>query len=92
MSGNFEYDNWQLLYTCTDEQEADMIESFLHAENIDTLKRYPGFSEITKIIGGMTKLGVEIYVRESKYKEADCIVTDIVQEISDDFEGMGQPE
>ncbi|HHV64111.1 MAG TPA: DUF2007 domain-containing protein [Peptococcaceae bacterium] len=71
------YDDWKLVYTCTEEQEAEMIESFLREEQIHTLRTYPGFSDITRIVAGMTKLGVNIYVRESQFEEALKIIEDI---------------
>jgi hypothetical protein len=73
------YDDWKLLATFADEQEADMIESFLNAENINTWKTYPGFSNLSKIVGGMTKLGVNIYVKETDYYNARIIAEDILQ-------------
>lgn len=88
MPGNQNYDDWQLLYTCTEEQEADMIESFLSAEKIVTLRKYPGFSDMSRIIGGMTKLGINIYVRESQFNEASMIVEDLTagfSELKEDY-------
>lgn len=77
------YDEWKLLYTCTQEMEADMLESFLNAENIKTLRKYPGFSDITRIVVGRTDLGVSIYVRESQYTEALVIVRDIIDSLQE---------
>jgi hypothetical protein len=72
-----EYDDWKLVYTCTEEQEADMLESFLRGEQIHTLRKYPGFSDISRIVAGMTKLGINIYVRESQFEEALTIIEDL---------------
>lgn len=78
-----EADDWRLIYTCTDEMEADMIESFLDAEKIDTFRNYPGFSDISRIVGGMTKLGVNIYVREGQMDEAANALRDLVPDFKD---------
>ena len=78
---NTNYDEWKLLYTCSEEMEADMLESFLNAENIQTLRKYPGFSDITRIVAGKTNLGVSIYVRESQFAEASIIIRDILESI-----------
>lgn len=85
MTSIIDYDEWKLLYTCMHEQEADMLESFLQAENIDTLRKYPGFSDMVRIIGGTTNLGVSIYVKESRLKEAGVILKDILQYAEDDL-------
>ena len=76
---NITDDDWKLLATFADEQEADMIESFLNAENINTWKTYPGFSNLSKIVGGMTKLGVNIFVKEADYNDARIITQDILK-------------
>lgn len=76
---NMTDDDWQLLATFADEQEADMIESFLNTENINTWKTYPGFSNLSKIVGGMTKLGVNIYVKKADFIDARIISQDILQ-------------
>ena len=78
---NSNYDEWKLLYTCSQEMEADMLESFLNAEKIQTLRKYPGFSDITRIVAGRTNLGVSIYVRESQFAEASNIVRDILDSL-----------
>lgn len=78
MSPTLDYEEWKLVYTCAHEQEADMIESFLAAEEIETLRKYPDFSDMARIIGGMTRLGVDIYVKESQLTAAALILSDIL--------------
>lgn len=70
--------DWEYLDIFVDEQEANMIESFLNSDNINTWKKYPGFSDISKIVGGMTKLGVAIYVPRDRFDDARLIVDDIL--------------
>lgn len=70
--------DWEYLDIFVDEQEANMIESFLNSDNINTWKKYPGFSDISKIVGGMTKLGIAIYVPRERLDDARLIVEDIL--------------
>ena len=70
--------DWEFLDIFTDEQEANMIESFLNSDNINTWKKYPGFSDISKIVGGMTRLGVAIYVPQDRLDDARLIIDDIL--------------
>ncbi len=70
--------DWAFLDIFTDEQEANMIESFLNSDNIITWKKYPGFSDISKIVGGMTRLGVAIYVPQDRLDDARLIRDDIL--------------
>lgn len=81
MTGCSDYEDWKLVYTCTDEMEADMIESFLKGEQIQTLRKYPGFSDISRIVAGMTRLGISIYVKESRWAEA----AEVVEAVTADF-------
>ena len=71
--------DWEYLDIFIDEQEASMIESFLNSDNILTWKKYPGFSDITKIVGGTTRLGVAIYVPKNRLADARLIVEDILE-------------
>lgn len=82
--------DWEYLDIFIDEQEASMIESFLNSDNILTWKKYPGFSDITKIVGGTTRLGVAIYVPKDRLADARLIVEDILgrdggQEQADEY-------
>ena len=70
--------DWEYLDVFADEQEADIIESFLNSGDIQTFKKYPGFSGMSKIVGGMTKLGVEIYVPKERLEDARLIAEDIL--------------
>ncbi|KUO66098.1 MAG: hypothetical protein APF84_12310 [Gracilibacter sp. BRH_c7a] len=70
--------DWEYLDIFIDEQEANMIESFLNSDNIHTWKKYPGFSDISKIVGGMTRLGIAIYVPKARLDDARLIVEDIL--------------
>lgn len=86
--------DWKYLDIFGDEQEANMIESFLNSDNINTWKKYPGFSDISKIVGGMTRLGVAIYVPQDRLDDARLIVDDILgikNELSES-EGMDDEE
>lgn len=70
--------DWEYLDIFVDEQEAQIIESFLNSDGITTWKKYPGFSDMSKIVGGMTKLGVAIYVPRERLEDARMIVEDIL--------------
>ncbi len=70
--------DWEYLDIFVDEQEANMIESFLNSDSINTWKKYPGFSDISKIVGGMTRLGIAIYVPRERLDDARLIVEDIL--------------
>lgn len=69
---------WLHLIGCEDDQEADIIESFLSRENILTVRKYSGASEYLKITMGMAKLGVDLYVKESQLNDAIIIVNAIM--------------
>lgn len=62
-------DEWQLLGIINDEQEANIIESLLTSENIPVQRRYKGVSHMSKIAGGMTKLGIHFYVLGNNLQE-----------------------
>ncbi|OLN28818.1 hypothetical protein DSOL_3895 [Desulfosporosinus metallidurans] len=68
---------WVFLIGCTDDQEASMIESFLTSENILVLRKYGGASEYLKITCGMTKLGVDLYVKENELEIAKEILGEV---------------
>lgn len=70
--------DWEYLDVFADEQEAEIIESFLNSDDINTFKKYPGFSGMAKIVGGMTRLGVEIYVPKERLEDARIIADDIL--------------
>ncbi|MFA6808517.1 MAG: hypothetical protein WCR27_05950 [Eubacteriales bacterium] len=72
-----EYIQYQYLFNCSGDQEADILESFLVGEGIGVLRKYPGSSDISKVIGGMTKLDVELYVDKERFLEAKDIVENI---------------
>lgn len=76
--GNENNEAWLHLIGCEDDQEADIIESFLSRENILTVRKYSGASEYLKITMGMAKLGVDLYVKESQLNEAIIIVNAIM--------------
>jgi hypothetical protein len=57
----------KLVYTCTEEQEADMLESFLGG-NKSYPAQYPA-SAIFQNSAGMTNWELNIYVRESQWKK-----------------------
>lgn len=86
--------DWKYLDIFVDEQEANMIESFLNSDNIVTWKKYPGFSDISKIVGGMTRLGVAIYVPQDRLDDARLIVDDIlgIKDELSESEGMDDGE
>ena len=68
---------WVFLIGCTDDQEASMIESFLTSENILVLRKYAGAGEYLKITCGMTKLGVDLYVKDNQLEEAKEILGEV---------------
>ncbi len=70
-------EEWVFLISCADDQEAMMIESFLTGENILLQKKYGGASEYLKIITGMTKLGVDLYVKKSQLNISVEIINEV---------------
>ncbi|MFZ3100622.1 MAG: DUF2007 domain-containing protein [Desulfitobacteriaceae bacterium] len=70
-------EEWIFLVSCADDQEAMMIESFLTGENIILQKKYDGASEYLRITWGMTKLGVDLYVRKSQFDVAKEIINEV---------------
>lgn len=81
-----QYYDYKLLHTCTEEIEAEMIESFLKNQAIPVLRKYPGFSDISRIVGGMTKLGVNIYVPENHLEEAKQVLRDLFAGLAEQVE------
>lgn len=77
--GNGNNEEWLHLIGCEDDQEADIIKSFLSEENILTVRNYSGASEYLKITMGMAKLGVDLYVKESQLDEAIKIINAIIR-------------
>ena len=78
--GDGNNEEWFHLIGCEDDQEADIIESFMSGENILTVRKYSGASEYLKITMGMAKLGVDLYVKESQLDEARIIINAILRQ------------
>ena len=70
-------EKWVFLIGCMDDQEASMIESFLTSENILVRRKYGGAGEYLKITCGMTKLGVDLYVKDNQLEAAKEILGEV---------------
>jgi len=76
--GNGNNEEWLYLIGCGNEQEADIIESYMMEENILTVRKYSGASEYLKVTMGLAKLGVDLYVKENQLDEARIIINAIL--------------
>ncbi|MDP4158750.1 MAG: hypothetical protein Q8911_03160 [Bacillota bacterium] len=71
------FEEWVFLISCSDDQEANMIESFLACENIFLLRKYGGAGDYLRVACGMTIFGVDLFVRKSQFKTAKDIVREV---------------
>lgn len=70
-------DEWKLFIQTHDETEADVIKSILDSYHIPILRKDRGAGGYLKIYMGMTHLGINIYVPDSRFAEAKEIIANI---------------
>lgn|GEM_PF-6681087 len=71
-------DDWVFLTSCTDDQEASMIESFLASENIFVLRKYEGAGDYLRIACGTTIFGIDLFVKKRKFKDAKVVLDEVI--------------
>lgn len=68
--------DWTLLTTVNTDIEAAALEALLEENGIPVLKKYIGAAEYMKIYMGMVTLGVKIYVPETRFHEAEDLISE----------------
>ncbi len=76
-------DGFKLLITVDDTIEADIIESKLNASEIKTIRNYHEPGAYLTLILGKTIMGVDIFVEEDKFDEANALL-ESAKEVSDE--------
>ena len=74
-----ESEEWIFLISCRDDQEADILESFLTSESIFVLRKYRGAGDYLKVACGMTNFGVDLFVRRFQYEIAQEILGELIK-------------
>lgn len=69
-----EQSEWSLFFQTNNEREAEIIESLLRATGIPFLRKDRGAGGYLKIAMGMTNLGVDIYVPDSRLEAAKDLI------------------
>lgn len=64
-----------LLVTASDENEANILQSLLEANNIPSLRKHRGNGDYLQIYMGVSYLGIDIFVMKSRYEEAKALIT-----------------